>query len=175
MEPRKNKKRGFFEDFLEEDPFFDEYVSRIEESMARILEDAAEMDGEAKGFVYGFSMTQDADGKPVIQEFGGAPEKSEKKKAHKEGLAEAREREPLIDVMEDAEEIRVIAEVAGFSKEDIEVDAERTKVVIAADDGERKYYKEINLPSEVETGEVSTTYKNGVLEIVMKKIRKGEK
>ena len=176
MEPRKNKKRRFLEDLFVDDPFFEEYVSRIEESMARIIENASEMNGETQGFVYGFSMTQDAEGRPAIQEFGEAPaEKEEAKKAKKgkkKERMEPREREPLIDVIEDAGEIRVIAEVTGYNKEDITVDAQRTWVVIAAKHGIRKYIKKVSLPSEVADGGIRTNYNNGVLEIVMKKIRK---
>jgi len=172
MEPRKNKKRSFFEEFFEEEPFLDEYVSRIEERMARILEDAeTEVKGEA--YVYGFSMTQDAEGKPVITEFGNAPEKSEEKKSNRKKISENTEREPLIDVIEDAGEIRVIAEVTGFEKGDIVIDAKSTRLAIAADRDGRRYRKEIDLPSEIDTSDIGTAYNNGVLEITAKKIKKG--
>jgi len=120
-------------------------------------------------FVYGYSVTIGPDGKPVIREFGNM-----KPSIGKDGrFALKEEREPLVDVMTSGDEIRVVAEIPGISKEDIKVSATENTVTIQADTPERKYHKETELPDAVDPSSTKSTYRNGILEIVFK--RKGRK
>lgn len=168
---KKNRKeKDFFEDFFETDALFDEYMIRVEEHMAMIFEEMSKGDGGSKGFVYGFSMTSGPDGKPTIQEFGNALDSQEDEALETEGDAGVPEREPLIDVLEGTGDIRIIAEVPGFNGEDIAIDVNDKAVLIKARKGKRAFSKEITLPADVEQDETKTSYKNGVLEIVLKKV-----
>jgi len=85
--------------------------------------------------------------------------------------AEKKVREPkhLIDVLEGADEIVVVGGFAGFSKEDLRVRVKGEKLTIAAEALDRKYRKSLNLPKRVIPSTIRTTYKNGVLEIRLKK------
>jgi HSP20 family molecular chaperone IbpA len=85
--------------------------------------------------------------------------------------AEKKVREPkhLIDILEGPDEIIVVGEFAGFSKEDLRVRVKGEKLTIAAEAIDRKYRKSLNLPKRVIPSTVRTTYKNGVLEIRLKK------
>jgi HSP20 family protein len=113
-------------------------------------------------FVYGYSMKIGPDGKPEIQEFGNL-RKSLKGPEVKE------EREPLVDVIETETEIRVVAELPGVEKTDIKLHGTEDTLEISVDTEHYKYYKEVELPAKVRVKEAKSTYKNGVLEVVLPK------
>jgi len=117
--------------------------------------------------VYGYSMTIGPDGKPVIREFGNV--KRGPSKEWKEAISDARA--PMVDVVEGAKEVRVIAELPGSEKQDIEVTVEAKNLVISAESPARKYHKELELPSFVDAGASKSTFNNGVLEVVLPKRR----
>jgi len=76
---------------------------------------------------------------------------------------------PLIDVLEDKDEIIVVADFAGFKKENLKIKIKDQRLVLSAKALERKYYKSLNLPKKVIPESLRTRYKNGVLEIRLKK------
>lgn len=76
---------------------------------------------------------------------------------------------PLIDVVEDGDEIAVFAEFAGFSMENLRINVRNQRLTLSARASDRKYRKSLNLPKRVIPDTVCTTYKNGVLEIRLKK------
>ena len=88
-----------------------------------------------------------------------------------ESIPEENMKEPprLIDVLEDNEEIAVFAEFAGFSKENLRISVKNQRLTLSARASERKYHKSLNLPKRVIPETLCTTYKNGVLEIRLKK------
>jgi HSP20 family protein len=120
-------------------------------------------------FVHGYSVTIGPDGKPVIREFGNVKPSY----AGSGRFALKDEREPLVDVMSSGDEVKVIAELPGVSKEEIKVSATENSVTIQTETPERKYRKDIDLPDEVDPASAKSTYKNGMLEITFK--RKGKK
>lgn len=114
--------------------------------------------------MYGFSVRVSRGGKPVFEKFGTlAPE------ARPEELKpEVEVREPLVDVFDEKEEIIVVAEMPGVDEKDIKTGMKGNILNISAGSKDRKYTKEVKLPSKV-TGEIESTYKNGVLELKIKK------
>jgi HSP20 family molecular chaperone IbpA len=86
-------------------------------------------------------------------------------------LSPEKVREPkhLIDVLEEADEIVIVGEFAGFRREDLRVRVKGEKLTIAAEALNRKYRKSLNLPKKVIPNAIRTTYKNGVLEIRLRK------
>lgn len=79
------------------------------------------------------------------------------------------EREPIVDIFEDEETVTVMAELPGVTEKDIEWDVEGGTLTIKTNISERKYYKEIDLPKAVEKKGAKSTYRNGILEIKMRK------
>jgi len=77
--------------------------------------------------------------------------------------------EPLIDILEDKDEIVVVAGLAGFKREDLKIRAEHKQLILSAEAVDRKYRKSLNLPGKVVPNTMRTTYKNGVLEIRLKR------
>ena len=115
--------------------------------------------------VYGYSVTVGPDGKPVVREFGNV--KPGPSKEWKDAISEARE--PLVDVIEGDKEVRVIAELPGARKEDIELTAEGNTLKISAETPERKYHKVLELPGPVEPDVSTSKFNNGVLEVTLPK------
>ncbi|MEM3161937.1 MAG: Hsp20/alpha crystallin family protein [Candidatus Bathyarchaeia archaeon] len=80
-----------------------------------------------------------------------------------------REPEPLIDVFQDNEGIVVVAELKGFKRENIKVHVDKRRLILSASASGRGYYKSLNLPNAVIPESIRITYKNGVLEVRLKK------
>ncbi|MBS7636710.1 Hsp20/alpha crystallin family protein [Candidatus Bathyarchaeota archaeon] len=80
-----------------------------------------------------------------------------------------REPEPLVDVFREKDKIVVVAELKGFKRENIKVQAEKQRLTLTAKAQGRRYYKSLNLPEAVIPEAARITYKNGVLEIQLKK------
>jgi HSP20 family molecular chaperone IbpA len=83
-----------------------------------------------------------------------------------------REPEPLIDILEESSEIIVVSEFAGFKRENLKINVKKQCLTLSAETSNRKYHKSLNLPSEVIPKSIRTAYKNGVLEIRLKKVAK---
>ena len=77
--------------------------------------------------------------------------------------------EPLVDVFDEGDHLRVIAELPGVWEGSIKAEVKRDKLTISADAPDRKYRREVPLPLLVEAESTELMYKNGVLEIDLKK------
>jgi HSP20 family molecular chaperone IbpA len=76
---------------------------------------------------------------------------------------------PLIDIFQDNNNITIIAEIAGFNRDTFKINVKDQKITLSAKSKERRYYKSLNLPKVVIPDETHTKFKNGVLEIKLKK------
>ncbi len=118
-------------------------------------------------FVYGYSIKIGPDGKPIVREFGNM----------KPGIEEEQpwslydRREPLVDVIEDDESIKVLAELPGVEKQDIRLQATTQGLTIQVDNVDRKYFKELTFPVDIDRSTAKSTYRNGVLEVTFRKKR----
>ncbi|MEM2419555.1 MAG: Hsp20/alpha crystallin family protein [Candidatus Bathyarchaeia archaeon] len=83
-----------------------------------------------------------------------------------------REPKPLLDVFNEEDCIVIVAELKGFKRENIKVNVENQQLTLSAKFQNRRYYKRLNLPDVVIPESMHTTYKNGVLEIRLKKATK---
>ena len=77
--------------------------------------------------------------------------------------------EPLVDVVEEGDEIIVVAEVPGVERDEIKVRIKGTTLTIHADNPNRPYHKVIELPSKVAKEAAKSAIRNGVLEIRLRK------
>ncbi|MDR1993553.1 MAG: Hsp20/alpha crystallin family protein [Nitrososphaerota archaeon] len=77
---------------------------------------------------------------------------------------------PLIDIFQDTNTITVVAEIVGFNKDTVKISVKDQKITLSARSKERRYYKSLNLPKVVIPDEMRTKFKNGVLEIKLKKV-----
>lgn len=120
-----------------------------------------DLGGKLKG-VYGFSVRMGLGGRPVIQQFGNIRETET-------GPEVTETREPLVDILDEADELMVIVELPGVEEEDIHVKVEGDILEVAASTGGKEYYKEVLLPSAVDGGKMQSHYRNGILEIRLAK------
>ncbi len=158
-EDKEDKKKDPFKDIfgtMDMDKEFEKMQKIAEEMMKRGLGDL-----EKNPFVYGFSVNMGSDGNPRIREFGNA-------KDHFSEEANRKEWTPLSDVQDCGNEILVTVDVPGVDKKDIELEVRERKLIIDVD-GARRYNTEIKLPTHVEKGGSEATYRNGVLEVRLKK------
>jgi HSP20 family protein len=121
-------------------------------------------------FVYGYSMTIGPDGKPKVREFGNvkSPLSGRGTGFFTRPLISS-EREPLADVTTTSNEIKVVVEMPGLSKENIKLNIYDNSVEVTTTDPERKYHEVIEIPPETDIETATSTYKNGILEITFKK------
>ena len=151
---------------------FDEF-DRLEKMMDEMMHKAFSTSSKRKGlyspYVYGFSMSLGPDGKPVIREFGNV-------RKSRFGPEIRDEREPLVDIMEEDDDVVVLAELPGVERDDIKLHTTRDELVISVDTPKRRFHKELRLPAMVDPNSAQASYKNGVLEVRLKKIleEKGE-
>jgi HSP20 family protein len=125
---------------------------------------------EVGPLVYGYSMTIGPDGKPRVEEFGNV--KPLRRSGFGIGISRPEisgEMEPLADVTTTDNDIRVVLEMPGLSKDKIKIDAYEDKVEVKSDDPQRKYHKIIEIPPETDIESARCSYNNGILEITFNK------
>ena len=172
IDRRKRRRRnpfdmfGFDDDFIR-DIFEDE---RVMEDIRRMAEEMMRMFSTAqpgKPFVHGFKIQYGPDGKPKIEDFGNRPIKS----PDGEHLI-SEEREPLTDIIEGDDDVAVTVEIPGVEKEDIDLNITKENLEITVDSPQRKYHKKLDLPCGVLPKTTKATYKNGILDVVIKRTEK---
>ena len=118
--------------------------------------------------MYGFNIGFGPDGKPIMDSFGNLEKEpiSGKRKVRKT-------REPLVEVNEEQDQIIVIAEMPGVSKEDIELNATNNSITISTEKivSGRSYFKEIDLPAAIDSDYAKARYTNGILEVKLIKLK----
>ena len=115
--------------------------------------------------VYGFTVRTLAGGTPKVETFGNI------KKTPKGPVVEEM-REPIVDLFDEDETIKVIVELPGVEEGDIQVEVKGDVLSLSAEGKTRKYSKEILLPAIVEEEKVSSSYEGGILEIELRKKEK---
>ena len=125
--------------------------------------------GEIKGLgdkvkgIYGFSVKMGIGGQPTVEQFGNI------KKTEKGSVEVAEVREPIVDVFDEGDYLMVIAELPGVDESDIHLEIKGDILTLKAEGKDRKYSKEVLLPSEVEGGSMETQYRSGIMEIKLTK------
>lgn len=166
MPARRDKRRdddfwSDIQDFLESgDREYRKFLKRWFDTFDE-LENIKEQD-QPGTYVYGFTYKMGPDGKPEYKEFGNIPREYSE-------LPSSEYREPITDIQKREDETDITLEVPGVSKEDITLEHNENVLIIRVDKEGRKYYKEVNLDSEVLPENVKATYSNGVLDVVVKK------
>jgi HSP20 family molecular chaperone IbpA len=88
------------------------------------------------------------------------------KRVAKKGLTEQK---PLIDIFQENNTVTIVAEIVGFNKDSLKINVKDQKLTLSAKSKDRRYYKSLNLPTVVIPTAMHTKFKNGVLEIKLKK------
>ncbi len=159
FDDRRKRRNGPFDDD------FENLLRQIKEMWENTLRDFSFDQLEpGKPYVYGFNLHVGPDGKPQLDEFGNRPEKMIRDKQ-----VEPTEIEPSADVIEGDENVSITVDIPGVEKEDIDLNITDNTLEITVDNPKRNYHKIINLPCDVIPKKTQVTYKNGVLDITIKR------
>jgi HSP20 family protein len=132
-----------------------EFGKRIEETDEEIKKRLKEGYSGKPRIKYGYSV------RTLVEE-----EEEKEKVEPKEGVKTKIEiLEPMVDIFDEGDYIKLIAELPGVSEEDIKVEIEKRKIVLDARSKERRYHKTIELPCACAVKDVKKRYKNGILEL----------
>ena len=174
---RKRRRWPFFSSgfFTDIDKMFEEILKDMDKQVPEgFMKERKTLDGrtirEVGPFVYGYSVKIGADGKPVIREFGNVKPSTPSFPFGKPKMELRKEREPLVDVLDVDESVKIVAELPGVQKSDIKLDATEDSLTISVDTPDRNYYKKIELPAKIDSESAKASYTNGVLEVILKKI-----
>ena len=118
--------------------------------------------GDKAHGVYGVSVRVGLGGEPHVERFGNI-------RTTTEGPEVVDVREPLIDVFDEDEEIVVAAELPGVREDAIEIEV-RGDILALSSSGERRYAKEVLLPSPVDAGVDAAVLQERLLELRLKKL-----
>ncbi len=142
-------------------------IGNLIDLVSKLSEQDIHKEGEITGLpsgakgIYGFSVKTLA-GKPVVETFGNVRETTG-------GPVVEEVREPISDIFDEENHISVISELPGVSEDEIRVEVVGDILKIDAVGTDRKYAKEILLPCKVKAETIKSTYKNGILEIILEK------
>jgi len=153
---RNDDINDIFSTFDEE---FEEMKAHMDRMMEQMLNGPASFDTEPR--MYGVSVRVGSDGQPRVQEYGNM------ERPVPEPESRAVSREPLMDIVEEKDKVRVIMELPGVQKDDISVCPDKVWLDVSVDTENRKFSKRIELPSPVRPDSAASSYKNGVLEITL--------
>jgi HSP20 family protein len=109
-------------------------------------------------------MTTGPDGKSQIREFGNIKPEKRMGRPH---LDIKEKRDPLADVMTTDNEVRVVLELPGVEKKDIKMRGTEDSLIVSVDSPRRKFFKKLELPMKVDPKIAKSSYKNGVLEVII--------
>ena len=81
-------------------------------------------------------------------------------------------REPISEVVVDPSSIYVTLELRGASRETLEVTTTQNRLTVHALDADgRVFHREIELPQPVEPDAANVTYRNGVLDVTLRRVQ----
>ena len=148
--------------------FFDDEFDRIFKRMSNsfvnlddLLDQTRNANSVSGPYYYGYTMTTGPDGKPIVKEYGNV----------KPGLLPGSDtRDPVVDTVVDEKEktVKLIAEMPGVEKSNINVVIEKNIVKIDAEQDKKKYHSQVPLRIKVDENSVKASYKNGILEVTLK-------
>ena len=172
----------FFTDFEEVEKEFGDAFMDIKAPKEPLIDYETQEDvrvREISLFVYGYSMTIELDDKSRVRSrnirndgVGSSGSSKKRKEVSKYNRPQiTSEREPLAEVNVYDKEVKVVLEMPGVSKEHIKIQAYKNSVEVSSDYPQRKY-QVIDIPRVADIKTIRSTYKNGILEIVLKKKEK---
>jgi HSP20 family protein len=130
------------------------------------LSRTGELKGKELKGVYGFNVKIGLGGTPSVETFGNI-------RKTREGPVVEEVREPLLDVLDEGDSFRIIAELPGVEAGDVKLDLKDDILTIAAEGKDRKYSKEVLLSSRVQSEPPTMSYRNGILEVRVRKAPTG--
>jgi HSP20 family protein len=115
-------------------------------------------------FIYGDEIYIDSNRNPNFQEFRNYPrELSDEKQPIQEKT------EPLIDIIKRNKDISITVEIPNVEKKDIDLRTTENNLEIKVDKPDQQFHRNVVLPCKVKPKTTKATYKNGVLDVIIKR------
>jgi len=127
-----------------------------------------------KPYFYGYTIEVGPDGQPIVNTFGNADQfNGSTAGSRPQNISESQD--PVVDVLESKKDnsIKIIVEMPGVTKENIKVTENQGMVNITAENGDRKYNKNIPTGKKLDADKSKANYLNGILELKIP-LRKSE-
>lgn len=150
-------RRKYLRDVLDEfDRYFDDFEKTIEDAIKESVNTGQK--AFSKPVVTGMAMGFGPEGKPRVQFFGD-------NLIGPDGF-----RSPIYEQTVNDKEgmLRLVVELPGVEKEDVQISALEDRVSLQAEKADHKYRTEFTTQSPIDPDSGTASYKNGVLEIVFK-------
>ena len=154
---------GEWKDRLERVPYdiFEEF-KEIEKVMNELEQQAYEKDKRIRPRIYVLLIRTDPS-------FKAKTIRRANMDRRRNGSLDKEQREALVDVFDEKDEVMVVAELPNVKKEDIELHGESEFLTVSVNKPQRRILKTIELPVEVNVEKAKMNYKNGVLEVALPK------
>jgi HSP20 family protein len=143
---------------------FEEF-KEIERIMNEIMRQAYEKNKRIRPRVYVFSIRTDPSLRAKYRGWANVDRRrySNRVKEH---------REALVDVFDKKDEVVVVAELPNVKRDDIELHRAGDFLTVSVNKPQKRNFKTIELPAEVNVEEAKINYKNGVLAVILPKMEK---
>jgi HSP20 family protein len=159
---RRKKKDPSFDDIYDE---LERLGDLIDETMQKAFDSPSKDTPTKRNRFKGFSVKIGPDGKPRIRELSNRqPRQAESEVSDYP--------EPLVDIIEKGETVVVLVALPGVDKDDIDLRLTGDTLTFSVDAADFEWCDELKLPARVNPKSARASYKNGVLEIKVKKVVK---
>jgi HSP20 family molecular chaperone IbpA len=157
---------GEWKDRRRRSPFdmFEEF-KEIEKIMNEIMQQAYTKNKRIRPRVYVFSIRTDPSLRVKSRGWANVDRRRYDNRVREQ-------REALVDVFDKKDEVVVVAELPNVKREDIELHRAGEFLTVSVNKPQRKNFKTIELPAEVNVEDAEINCKNGVLEVTLPKIEK---
>jgi HSP20 family protein len=159
---RRKKKDPWFNDIYDE---LERLGDLIDETMQKAFKSSSKDESTKSNRFKSCSVKLGPDGKPRFQKYNN----QQQRQTESEVIDDP---EPLVDIIEEKDTLVVLAAIPGVNKDDIDLRLTENNLTFSVDSADFEWYDELTLPARVNPKEARASYKNGVLEIKVKKLAK---
>jgi HSP20 family protein len=148
---------------LKKSPAFKDKMEEINDELERKFKDTPLKKSDLKTS-YGFSMKSPGGSRSD----GGREKPFKAHKTERKSSAPREQKEWPADIFDEEDHIKIIVEMPGVDEKEIKVNLEHDVLTISTNNVKRKYTHNLKLPCSPK-GKITKIYKNGILEISVKK------
>ena len=146
---------------MSSDDIWNDFFGSFESLNRRIEDMFADFDMNGPDVkTYGYTMYQGPDGVRHVKEFGNTDGSFGRPQI-------ASVREPFTDVSMEDGKVKVVAEIPGVEKKDINLECTGNNLSIKVESGDKRFFKELALPCEADPKSAKAVYNNGLLEVTL--------
>lgn len=156
---RRNRDNPFDKIFKQ----MNQAMQNMHEEMQRMMQDMQDNGADIKGY----TVTKLPGQEPRVMSFGDTGD------AFHDHPASPTE-STHVDVMDEGDEIHVVADMPGVEKNQIELTVNGSRLHIQADSEDRSYDERVDLGASVDPETAEATYNNGVVQVTLEKTDSGK-